>query len=55
MERMQEMETKMEEQTERIVSLKEEVATLCWRKACMCGERKGKGFTIASGSRDQEE
>ena len=49
------METKMEEQTERIVSLEEEVAMLHWRKVCMCGEGKGKGVTIASGSRDQEE
>ena len=49
------MEMKMEEQTERTVSLEEEVATLCWRKACMCGERKGKGTAIASSSRDQEE
>ena len=31
LERMQEIETKMEEQTERIVSLEEEVTTLCWR------------------------
>ena len=38
LERMREMEMKMEEQTERIVSLEEEVATLCWKKACMCGE-----------------
>ena len=55
LERMREMETKMEEQTGRIVSLEEEIATLRWKKACMCGEEKGKGVTIASGSRDQEE
>ena len=31
---------KIEEQTERIVSLEEEVVTLCWKKACTCGEKK---------------
>ena len=36
LERMREMETKIEGQTERIVSLEEEVTTLCWKKACMC-------------------
>ena len=57
LERMREMEMKMkmEEQTERIVSLEEEVATLHWKKACMCGEGKGKGIAVASSSRDQEE
>ena len=55
LERMWEMKTKMEEWTERIILLEEEVATLRWRKACMCRERKGKETTIASGSRDQEE
>ena len=49
------MGTKIEEPTERIVLLEEEVAMLCWRKACMCGERKEKGTAIASSSRDQEE
>ena len=55
LERMREMETKIEGQTERIISLEEEVATLHWKKACMCGEGKGKGIAIASSSRDQEE
>ena len=55
LERMQQMETKMEEQMERIVSLEEEVATLCWRKACTCGEKKGKEVAVASGSEGQEE
>ena len=49
------METKMEEQTERIISLEEEVATLYWKKACTCGEGKGKGVAVAFTSRDQEE
>ena len=55
LERMKEMETKIEDQTERIVLLEEEVATLCWKKACTCGEGKGKGVAVASTSRDQEE
>ena len=55
LERMREMETKVEGQMERIVSLEEEVATLCWKKACMCGEGKGKGVTITSASENQEE
>ena len=55
LERMREMEMKIEGQTERIVSLEEEVAMLHWKKACTCGEGKGKGITIASTSRDQEE
>ena len=55
LERMREIETKMEGQMERIVSLEEEVATLRWRKACTCGEGKGKGVAIDSASRDQEE
>ena len=55
LERMREMETRIKEQTERIVSLEEEVTTLCWKKACMCGEGKGKGIAIASSSREQEE
>ena len=37
------------------VLLEEEVAMLCWKKACMCGEEKGKGVAVASGSRNQEE
>ena len=55
LERIREMETKMEEQTERIISLEEEIATLHWKKACMCGEGKEKEMAIASGSGDQEE
>ena len=55
LERMREMETKMEGQTERIILLEEEVAMLHWKKACMCGEGKGKGVAVASSSRDQEE
>ena len=55
LERMREMETKMEEQTERIVLLEEEVTTLHWKKACMCGEGKGKGVAVNSASEDQEE
>ena len=56
LERMREMEMKMkmEGQMERIVSLEEEVATLCWKKACTCGEGKGKGVAVASTSGDQE-
>ena len=49
LERMQEMEATIEGQTERIVSLEEEVATLRWRKACTCGE-EGKRIVIATGS-----
>ena len=49
LERMQEMEATIEGQAERIVLLEEEVATLCWRKACVCGE-KGKQTVIATGS-----
>ena len=55
LERMREMETKMEGQMERIVSLEEEVATLRWKKACTCGEGKGKGVTVISTSGDQED
>ena len=55
LERMREMEMKMEEQMERIISLEEEVAMLCWKKACTCGEGKGKGVAVASASGDQEE
>ena len=40
---------------ERIVLLEEEVATLCWKKACTCREGKGKGVTVASTSGDQED
>ena len=40
------MEMKMEGQMERIILLEEEVATLCWKKACMCGKGKGKGVTV---------
>ena len=46
---MQEMEATIEGQAERIVSLEEEVATLRWRKACVCGE-EGKQTVIATGS-----
>ena len=53
LKRMREIEMKIEEQTKRIVSLEEEIATLCWKKACTCGEGKGKGVTIASTSGDQ--
>ena len=55
LERMREMEMKIDGQMERIISLEEEVATLCWKKACMCGEGKGKGVAIASTSGDQED
>ena len=55
LERMREMEMKMEGQMERIVLLEEEVAMLCWKKACTCGKGKGKGVTVASTSRDQED
>ena len=54
LERMQEMETTIEGQMERIVSLEEEVATLRWRKACTCGE-EGKETVIATGSGEGEE
>ena len=40
---------------ERIVLLEEEVTTLCWKKACTCGEGKGNGIAVASTSGDQEE
>ena len=50
LERMQEMEATIEGQTERIVSLEEEVATLCWRKECKCSET-----VIATGSGEGEE
>ena len=46
---MQEMEATIEGQTERIVSLEEEVATLCWRKECKCSE-----MVIATGSGEGE-
>ena len=55
LERMREMETKIEGQMERIVSLEEEVATLCWKKACTCREGKEKGVAVASTSGDQED
>ena len=45
LERMQEMEATIEGQTERIVSLEEEVATPHWRKECKCSE-----MVIATGS-----
>ena len=48
-------EMKIEEQTERIVSLEEEVTTLHWRRACTCGEVKGKGTAVTSGSGEREE
>ena len=53
LERMREMETKMEGQMERIVLLEEEVGTLRWKKACTCGE--GKGVAVVSTSGDQED
>ena len=53
LERMQEMEATIEGQAERIVSLEEEVATLRWRKACVCGE-EGKQPVIATGSGEDE-
>ena len=46
---------KIEGQTERIVLLEEEITTLCWKKACTCGEGKGKGVAIVSSSGDQED
>ena len=49
------METKIEGQTERIILLEEEVTMLCWKKACMCREGKGKEIAVVSASRDQEE
>ena len=49
LERMQEMEATIEGQTERIVSLEEEVATLRWRKECKCSET-----VIATGSGEGE-
>ena len=49
LERMQEMEATIEGQTERIVSLEEEVATLRWRKECKCSET-----VIATGSGEDE-
>ena len=49
LERMQEMEATIEGQTERIVSLEEEVATLRWRKECKCSE-----MVIATGSGEGE-
>ena len=55
LERMREMEAKIEGQTERIILLEEEVTTLRWKKACMCREEKGKEIAIASTSREQEE
>ena len=55
LERMREMETKMEGQIERIVSLEGEVTTLRWKKACTCGEGKGKGVAVVSTSGDQED
>ena len=41
LERMQDMEATIEGQTERIVSLEEEVVTLCWKKACTCHWGRG--------------
>ena len=55
LERMWEMEMKMEVQSKRIISLEEEVTMLHWKKASMCEEGKGKRVAIASNSRDQEE
>ena len=46
---MQEMEATIEGQTERIVLLEEEVATLRWRKECKCSET-----VIATGSGEGE-
>ena len=50
-QRMEEMETMMEAQGERIIALEEEVAVLRTRKACKCGERN----VAASGSGSQED
>ena len=50
LERMQELEDTIKGQTERIVSLEEEVATLRWRKECRCSET-----VIAMGSGEGEE
>ena len=49
LERMQEMEATIEGQTERIISLEEEVATLRWRKECKCSKT-----VIATGSGEGE-
>ena len=49
LERMQEMEATIEGQTERIILLEEEVATLRWRKECKCSET-----VIATGSGESE-
>ena len=49
LERMQEMEATIEGQTERIVSLEEEIATLRWRKECKCSKT-----VIATGSEEGE-
>ena len=53
LERMQEMEAMIEGQAERIVSLEEEMATLCWKKACSC-RKEGKETMIATGSGEEE-
>ena len=47
------MEAKTNTQEERIVLLEEELATLQWKKACIC--REDKETIITSGSRSQEE
>ena len=53
LERMQEMEAMIEGQAKRIMSLEEEMATQCWKKACMCRE-EGKETVIATGSGEEE-
>ena len=50
LERMQELEGTIEGQTERIVLLEEEVASLCWKKECKCSKT-----IIATGSGEGEE
>ena len=50
-QRMEEMESMMEAQGERIIALEEEVAVLRTRKACKCWERN----VAASGSGSQED
>ena len=49
LEKMQEMEATIEGQTERIVSLEEEVVTLRWRKECKCSK-----MVITTGSGEGE-
>ena len=49
-QRMEEMETMMEAQGERIIALEEEVAVLRTKKACKCGE--ANAVASSSGSRE---